>query len=49
MKRTKNLVFRTYQSFTEWYMKMSKRFVSLRLEFLKAFRSSPYIAVSISY
>lgn len=49
MKRIKNLVFRTYQSFTEWYMRMSKRINSLRLEFLKSFKTSPYIAVSISY
>ena len=49
MKRTKHLVFRTYQSFQEWYMRMANRFTTLRLEFLKVFKSSHYIAVSISY
>ena len=49
MKRTKHLVFRTYQSFQEWYTRMANRFTKLRLEFLKVFRSSHYIAVSISY
>ena len=49
MKRTKHLVFRTYQSFQEWYTRMANKFTTLRLEFLKVFKSSHYIAVSISY
>lgn len=49
MKRIKNLIFRTYQSFTEWYMKMTRTFKTLRLEFLKAFKNSSYVAVVISH
>ena len=49
MKRTKNLVFRTYNQFTEWYLKMSRQFIKLKLIYLKLFRSSTYVAVSISY
>jgi len=49
MKKTKNLVFSTYQSFIEWYIRMAEKFTKLKLEFIKKFNSSQYIAVSISY
>jgi len=49
MIRKKNLVFRTYNQFTEWYLKMSRKFIKLKLIYLKLFRSSTYIAVTISY
>ncbi len=49
MVRKKNLVFKTYNQFTEWYLKMSKKFIKLKLEYLKLFRSSTYVAVIISY
>lgn len=49
MSRKKNLIFKTYNQFTEWYLRMSRQFSKLKLEYLKLFRSSTCVAVIISY
>lgn len=49
MRRFKNLMFSSYQAFTNWYSRMAKTFTTLKLEFLRKFKTSQYVTIIISY
>ena len=49
MKRIKELIFRTYNMFKEFYERLSKTFQNLKIVFFKQFKNSTAVVVVISY
>lgn len=42
-------MFKNYEQFTEFYVRMSKRFNTLLLVFIRQFKSNGKVSITISY
>lgn len=49
MKRTKQLIFSSFDMFAGWYSRMKTRFESLKLVLIRHFKSARSVAVVITY
>lgn len=49
MKRSKSLLFRSWNLFREWYTTMKQRFSTLTLQYMKFSPGHPTVRVIITY